>query len=46
MTFSIYDKASNFIKWSRLVIHQRKNWIYIMAYVKENLIFEVSEINE
>jgi len=46
MTFSIHDKDSNFIKWLRLIIHQRKNWIYIMAYVKENLIFKVNEINE
>jgi hypothetical protein len=44
MTFGIYDKAPDVIRWLRLVIHQRKSWICIMTYVKRILIFEVNKV--
>jgi hypothetical protein len=43
MTFGIHDKAPDVIRWLRLVIHQRKNWICIMMYVKRIMIFEVNK---
>jgi len=37
----VYDKSFNVFKKIRLIIHQRKSWIYIMTYVKRILIFEI-----
>ena len=44
MTFGIHDKASDVIRWLRLVIHQRKSWVCIMIYVKRILIVDVNKV--
>jgi hypothetical protein len=44
MTFGIQDKAPDVIRWLRLIIHQRKGWIFIMTCVKRIMIFELNKV--
>jgi len=44
MSYDIYDKAFACLQIIRLVIHQRRIWICIMACVKRILIVEVDMV--
>jgi len=44
MSYDIYDKAFGYLQMIRLIIHQKRIWICIMAYVKRILIVEVDMV--